>query len=91
MDIRPFGVEMWMNEFETKCDLNLAETCVESITLGELFEMAGQFDVARTTSATVDSASKAGMIAFSSIAVRSYGNARAPSSSKICSSSVRSW
>ena len=42
MDIRPFGVEMWMNEFETKCDLNLAETCVESITLGELFEMAGQ-------------------------------------------------
>lgn len=42
MDIRPFGVEMWMNEFETKCELNLAETCVESITLGELFEMAGQ-------------------------------------------------
>ncbi|KIC45031.1 aminotransferase [Ruegeria sp. ANG-S4] len=42
MEIRPFGVEMWMNEFETKCELNLAETCVESITLGELFEMAGQ-------------------------------------------------
>ena len=42
MDIRPFGVEMWMNEFETKCELNLAETCVESITLGELFDMAGQ-------------------------------------------------
>ncbi|MCV6594089.1 MAG: aminotransferase [Silicimonas sp.] len=41
MDIRPFGVEIWMNEFETKCDLNLAETCVTSITLGELFEMAG--------------------------------------------------
>ncbi|CUH52757.1 aminotransferase [Shimia marina] len=44
MDIRPFGVEMWMNEYETKCDLNLAETCVESITLGELFEMAGVQD-----------------------------------------------
>jgi aspartate/methionine/tyrosine aminotransferase len=44
MDIRPFGVEMWMNEFETKCDLNLAETCVESITLGELFAMAGVQD-----------------------------------------------
>ena len=42
MDIRPFGVEMWMNEFETKCELNLAETCVQSITLGELFDMAGQ-------------------------------------------------
>lgn len=41
MDIKPFGVEIWMNEFETKCDLNLAETCVESITLGELFDMAG--------------------------------------------------
>lgn len=42
MEIRPFGVEMWMNEFETTCELNLAETCVESITLGELFEMSGQ-------------------------------------------------
>jgi len=42
MDIRPFGVEMWMNEFETKCELNLAETCVQSITLGELFQMSGQ-------------------------------------------------
>lgn len=41
MEIRPFGVEIWMNEFETKCDLNLAETCVESITLGELFDIAG--------------------------------------------------
>lgn len=42
MHIKPFGVEMWMNEFETTCELNLAETCVESITLGELFEMSGQ-------------------------------------------------
>lgn len=41
MDIKPFGVEIWMNEYETKCAFNLAETCVESITLGELFEMAG--------------------------------------------------
>ena len=44
MDIRPFGVEMWMNEFETKCAFNLAETCVQSITLGELFDMAGLSD-----------------------------------------------
>jgi aspartate/methionine/tyrosine aminotransferase len=42
MQIKPFGVEMWMNEFETKCELNLAETCVDSITLGELLDMAGQ-------------------------------------------------
>ncbi|MEC7961967.1 MAG: aminotransferase [Pseudomonadota bacterium] len=41
MDIKPFGVEMWMNEFETKCELNLAETCVESITLGELADLSG--------------------------------------------------
>ena len=42
MEIRPFGVEMWMNEFETKCELNLAETCVQAMTLGELFDMTGQ-------------------------------------------------
>ncbi len=42
MEIKPFGVEMWMNEFETKCELNLAETCVDSITLGALLDMAGK-------------------------------------------------
>lgn len=42
MEIKPFGVEMWMNEFETRCELNLAETCVDSITLGQLVEMAGK-------------------------------------------------
>ena len=41
MEIKPFGVEMWMDAYETKCAFNLAETCVESITLGELFELAG--------------------------------------------------
>lgn len=42
MNIEPFGVELWMNEFETRCDYNLAETCVESITVEELFEISGQ-------------------------------------------------
>jgi aspartate/methionine/tyrosine aminotransferase len=42
VQIKPFGVEMWMNEFETQCELNLAETCVDSITLGELLEMTGK-------------------------------------------------
>lgn len=42
MDIKPFGVEIWMNEFETRCELNLAETCVASITLGELVAMSGR-------------------------------------------------
>lgn len=44
MKIEPFGVELWMNEFETKCELNLAETCVESITVAELLELCGQAD-----------------------------------------------
>lgn len=42
MKIEPFGVEMWMNEFETKCELNLAETCVASITIEELLRLAGK-------------------------------------------------
>lgn len=41
MKIEPFGVEQWMNAWETKCELNLAETCVVSLTLAELMQMAG--------------------------------------------------
>ena len=41
MKIQVFGVEQWMNEWETKCAYNVAETCVESITVKELLEMAG--------------------------------------------------
>lgn len=44
MHIKPFGVEIWMNEFELKCELNLAETCVESITIAQLLEMTGRND-----------------------------------------------
>ena len=42
MRIDPFGVEIWMNEWETKCQHNLAETCVESITIAELLQLAGR-------------------------------------------------
>lgn len=42
MKIREFGVEIWMNEYENNCDYNLAETCVESLTLDELVSMAGK-------------------------------------------------
>ena len=42
MQIAPFGVEMWMNEFEKTCELNLAETCVESLTLAELLVLCEQ-------------------------------------------------
>ena len=44
MHIEPFGVEIWMNEFETKCELNLAETCVESLTIAQLLALIGRND-----------------------------------------------
>ena len=44
MYIEPFGVEIWMNEWETKCALNLAETCVESLTVKELLQIVGKND-----------------------------------------------
>ncbi len=44
MRITPFAVEQWMNAYETKCRYNLAETCVASLTIAELLDMAGQRD-----------------------------------------------
>jgi len=41
MRIRDFGVEQWMNQWETRCRYNLAETCVASLTVQELLELAG--------------------------------------------------
>ncbi len=41
MKIREFGVEMWMNKYETWTDCNLAETCVESVTVEQLISMCG--------------------------------------------------
>ncbi len=46
MDIKPFDVELWMNEFELQCEFNLAETCVESITIAQLLELAGRDETA---------------------------------------------
>ncbi len=45
MHIEPFGVEIWMNAHETRCRLNLAETCVESLTIGALMALCGQNEV----------------------------------------------
>ena len=42
MNIEPFGVEIWMNEWETRCDWNLAETCVESLTIKDLLALTGK-------------------------------------------------
>ena len=33
MFIEPFKVEIWMNEWETRCTHNLAEPCVASLTI----------------------------------------------------------
>lgn len=45
MKIRDFGVEIWMNRYENHCELNLAETCVRSLTVAELLHMAGKTNV----------------------------------------------
>lgn len=44
MKIKPFGVEIWMNEFEDHCEFNLAETCVASLTIAQLLELSGKND-----------------------------------------------
>lgn len=44
MKIREFGVERWMDQYENHCELNLAETCVESLTVEELLDLAGKKD-----------------------------------------------
>lgn len=42
MDIRTFKVERWMNRYEDHCTYNLAETCIDSLTIRELLELSGQ-------------------------------------------------
>ena len=41
MKIKPFKVEEWMNEYETGARWNIAETCVDSVSMDELFELTG--------------------------------------------------
>ncbi len=42
MQIEPFKVELWMNEWENHCQYNLAETCVASLTIDELLQLSGR-------------------------------------------------
>ena len=42
MKIRPFAVEEWMNAYETGARCNIAETCVDSISVDELFQLCGE-------------------------------------------------
>ncbi len=41
MKVVPFDVENWMNEREMSARWNIAETCVDSLTLGELLALSG--------------------------------------------------
>jgi aspartate/methionine/tyrosine aminotransferase len=41
LEIEPFGVEEWMNAYEEQARFNVAETCVESMTVGELLDLSG--------------------------------------------------
>ena len=41
MNIKPFKVEEWMNAYETGARYNIAETCVDSISLDELWALSG--------------------------------------------------
>ncbi len=42
MKIKPFAVEEWMNRWETSAKYNVAETCVDSVSLDELFALTGE-------------------------------------------------
>lgn len=42
MDIKTFKVERWMNDYEEKCTYNLAETCIDSLTIRELLQLSGE-------------------------------------------------
>ena len=42
MNIEPFAVEQWMNDWEVGARYNIAETCVNSISLDELFALTGE-------------------------------------------------
>lgn len=42
MYIKPFEVEEWMNKYETGAKYNIAETCADSVSVDELFEITGE-------------------------------------------------
>lgn len=42
MKIEDFKVEQWMNDYETKAVYNLGETCIDTMTVGQLLEVCGE-------------------------------------------------
>lgn len=41
MEIKDFLVEQWLNTYEDNAKYNIAETCVDSVSLNQLFELLG--------------------------------------------------
>lgn len=41
MKIKTFKVERWMNDYEDEAVYNLGETCIDSLTVGELLKLGG--------------------------------------------------
>ena len=58
MKIKTFKVEQWMNEYENDATYNLAETCVDSMTLRELFQLAHEQESLTTMDVTWDTTGK---------------------------------
>ena len=42
MKIKTFKVERWMNDFEDDAVYSLGETCIDSLTVGELLSLCGE-------------------------------------------------
>lgn len=42
MNMKPFAVEEWMNKWEKGAKYNIAETCTDSLSADELFELTGE-------------------------------------------------
>lgn len=49
MRIEMFGVEEWMNTYEDDAKFNIAETCVEPLSVGELLDIAGEREIFQKT------------------------------------------
>ena len=54
MEIKPFLVEEWMNQYEVGARYNIAETCVDSVSLDELFQLTGEDNCLLYTSDAAD-------------------------------------
>lgn len=44
MYIQPFGVERWLNQYETEVDYNLTSTSIQPFSLNELIQLTGEDD-----------------------------------------------